>query len=403
MTSLKLRLNTCRVLRDGTYPLVFQLIHQRRKKLIYTSYRLRKEEFDIANDQVRYLSEDVRSKREVCRINRMLISQRHDIEKHIKVLEQRREPYRVDDVLFCYQVERDGLSLLHYIDLQISRKQALGKFGTAAALRHMRISVATFMSPKIVRLTDIDGSFVREYEEFLLYRGVSQNTVCYYMRNLKSIYNQAISEGYLTNSPSPFRWVRSHPQNTVKRALDYTSLRKIVELPLTNQPHLELARDLFLFSFFSRGMPFVDIVFLKRSDIRDGVIYYIRRKTNQSMQVTVTPQLKHLIQKYAGNSEYLFPLLSGSDKFVLHKCYRLALERVNRNLKIIGEICKITMPLTTYVARHSWATLAKMTGAPLAVISEGLGHTSEKTTRIYLKQFDRSVVDWVNEQVSALR
>ena len=140
-------------------------------------------------------------------------------------------------------------------------------------------------------------------------------------------------------------------------------------------------------------MPFVDIIYLKKSSVGNGVISYRRRKTGQWLHVSLTPQLKALIRKYANESEYVFPVLQGTDGRDLHRQYRLALERVNRYLKRIALECGVSVPLTTYVARHSWATLARESGAPVAVISEGLGHTSEKTTQIYLKEFDRRIVD----------
>ena len=180
-------------------------------------------------------------------------------------------------------------------------------------------------------------------------------------------------------------------------------MRRIADIDLSAYPHLEQARDLFMFSFFSRGMPFVDMVFLQKSAVSGGVISYRRHKTNQWLHVEVTPQLKTLMEKYANDSPWVFPLLEGTgDKLAQYKHYRLALERVNRNLKRVAQKCNLDIVLTAYVARHSWATLARESGAPVAVISEGLGHTSEKTTQIYLKEFDRQIVDRVNRIVSSL-
>lgn len=155
-------------------------------------------------------------------------------------------------------------------------------------------------------------------------------------------------------------------------------------------------------------MPFVDLIFLKKKNINNGIISYNRYKTDQWLQVSLTPQLESLIQKYDDrSSEYIFPVLKTGTGWDQYRQYRLALERINRNLKFVARECGITVPLTTYVARHSWATLAKNSGAPIAVISEGLGHTSEKTTQIYLKDFDQHTVDHVNlqviEQIAQLR
>lgn len=402
MASVKLLLNKYRARRDGTYPLVFQLIHRRQKKLLYTSYKLYPEEFDDRNGKVLYLSDARYNQREIRRINRELRLQRKSIDRHIETLELRREEYCVADVIFRYRIEHDSLSLLHYMDMQIERKRALNRFGMTAALQSTRTSLATFIGLRMVHLQDLSGPFVREYEEFLLRRGVCPNTVCFYMRNLKSVYRQALLDGYPMSPVDPFHYVRIKQVKTVKRALERDILRRIVQADFSQFPHLDMARDLFLFSFFCRGMPFVDIVYLKKNDINDGVIGYRRHKTNQWLQIAVMPQLERLIRKYENPSPYVFPILTDTSVQEQHRLYRLALERTNRNLKRVAQMCDVPISLSTYHARHSWATQAKNIGTPIAVISEGLGHTSEKTTRIYLKEFDRSVVDAVNEKVSAL-
>ena len=149
-------------------------------------------------------------------------------------------------------------------------------------------------------------------------------------------------------------------------------------------------------------MPLVDILSIKKKNLKNGLITYNRRKTDQRLQVSLTPQLRHLIAKYENDTEFIFPVLSGGSPQEMYRQYRRALERVNRNLKEVARMAGIDAPLSTYVSRHSWASQAKASGAPIAVISESLGHTSEKTTQIYLKEFDQSVVDRVNAMVSAL-
>lgn len=370
--------------------------------MIYTSFRLFPEEFDAVRGKVLGGPGARRGEREVQRMNRQLSQQRRSIESHIAALEARGSGYSVEEIVFRYRADHGGLGLLHYMDVQIERRRQAERYGMEAALRHTRASLVSFIGLRAVRLADVNARFVREYEDFLLRRGVSHNTICYYMRNLKSVWRQAVDDGCVPAGVHPFEHVRSKPRKTVKRALDRLSLRRIHDAEFPANSRLEFARDLFLFSFFSRGMPFVDIIYLKKSSVGNGVISYRRRKTGQWLHVSLTPQLKALIRKYANESEYVFPVLQGTDGRDLHRQYRLALERVNRYLKRIALECGVSVPLTTYVARHSWATLARESGAPVAVISEGLGHTSEKTTQIYLKEFDRRIVDRVNAVVSKL-
>lgn len=399
MASIKLLLNKDQIHKDRTFPLVFQIIHRRKKKLIYTPYRIFADEFDTVNHKVCYVSDTRRSFREIRSINRNLGKQYRNIQSHIDALERRQTDYTVGDILSHYKIEHNPLSLLHYMDTQIRLKQNMGKDGTAAAYRSTRSSVATFIGQRQVTLNQLDTTFLRGYEQFLHRRGVTDNTVCFYMRNLKSMFHQAVLDGLRPTEENPFKLLRVKPRETVKRAIDRNTIRRMAELELSHKPHLELARDLYLFSFFSRGMSFVDIVFLKRS--RQEIDYY-RKKTKQRLRIGLTPQLSALINKYDNNTEYVFPILNPNSPKPLYKQYRLALERVNRNLKQVGRMLGIETKLTTYVARHSWATQARRSGAPMAVISEGLGHTSEETTRIYLQKFDQSILDKVNEQLSEL-
>lgn len=231
------------------------------EKLIYSPFKLYEDEFDEQHGKVRFVSEERRQERDVRRMNREIRQQWKSIGRHIETLEQRRETYSVADVVFRYKVEHDSLSLLHYMDLQIAYRERLSRFGSVAALRNTRSSVSSFIGLRIVGLSDVNGAFIRDYEEWLLRRGVCYNTVCYYMRNLRSVYNQAVLDGYPMSANHPFRFLHSKPQHTVKRALGREAMRRIADVDLSDYPHLDMARDLFMFSFFSRGMPFVDIVF----------------------------------------------------------------------------------------------------------------------------------------------
>lgn len=402
MASVKLLLNKCRARHDGTYPLVFQLIHRRQKKLLYTSYKLYPEEFDDRSGKVLYISDARYSQREIRRINRDLCLQRKSLDGHIETLELRRDEYSVADVISRYRIEHDSLSLLRYMDMQIERKQHQDKYGMATALRSTRSSLAAFIGLRIVHLKDLDGSFIRNYEDFLTRRGVCSNTICYYMRNLKAVFNQAVQDGHSMTTANPFRFIRVRQSKTVKRALERDKLRRLSAVDFSKYPHLDMARDIFLFGFYCRGMSFVDILHLRKSDINNGVIGYRRHKTNQWLQIAVTPQLERLIRKYDNPSPYVFPILEDAPAKEQYRLYRLALERVNRNLKRVAKMCDVGISITTHMSRHSWATQAKEAGASITIISEGLGHTSEKTTRIYLKEFDRSVVDAINEKITAL-
>lgn len=244
MSSVKLLLNKDRILKDGSYPLVFQIIHNRRKKLIYTSFGVSMNEFDVEKGKLIYISDVVRHLKEVRSINRSLAKQRLSIESHISELEQRSADFSVDDIIARYKVEYNPLSLLHYMDMQIELKKDLHKEGTLAAYRSTRVSVASYIGHKEIKINDVTSSFLRNYEQYLQRRGVSDNTICFYFRNIKSMYNQAIVDGYCPAEENPFRNLRAKPRKTTKRAVDSALIQRIASLDLTKKPHLDIARDM---------------------------------------------------------------------------------------------------------------------------------------------------------------
>lgn len=402
MTTVKLILERGRMLKDGMYPIIFQIIHRRAKKLIYTPYRVFEQEFDKTKEQIIFISNEVRNKNEISSMNINIKKQRKSIDIHVLELEHRGCDYVVGEITSRYHIENDSLNLIKYFDSQIERKQEITKLGTVRAYKYTRDSVAKFINYSNVHISNVDCSFVSEYERFLVKKKLSANTICFHIRNFKTIYNQAIIDGYSVPDTHPFKYVQTKQNKTAKRALDRNNILRIKELNLDNKYTLRLARDLFLFSFYSRGMAMVDMAYLTHKSIKNGIINYNRQKTGQSIEVTVINELNEIIKRYQGESDYVFPIMNGTNPINHYKSYRTSVERTNYNLKKIGTMLGIETPLTTYVARHSWATQAKKIGIPISVISEGLGHTSEKTTRIYLKAFDRSELDKANKKVAKL-
>lgn len=403
ITSVKLMLNKSRILNNGSYPLVFQVIHNRRKKLLYTGYRMKEEVFDESEGKIMNGVGSTFTATEVVKMNRELRKMRNQIDIRIRQLERTREEFAVEDILTqnAFGTGKSQFYLLRYINVQIERKQELKKVGMAAAYKSTRSSLAKFIGRPDVRMSEVDLAFVRRYEDFLYSNGASGNTVSYYLRNLRSLYNQAVTDGYHPRGEYPFAKAQTRPAKTVKRALSRTDMQNLADLNLENEPELEFTRDLYLFSFYAQGMAFVDIVLLKKTDICNGVLTYSRHKSKQLIRIVVTPQMQGVIDKYNTENEYLFPIISGEYASGYQK-YRLALGRINRHLKKIAVVADIKVPLTTYTARHTWATLARDYGAPISVISAGLGHTSEEMTRVYLKDFDVSMLNQVNSIVTNL-
>lgn len=246
---------------------------------------------------------------------------------------------------------------------------------------------------------EVTSDLVQRYESYLKEQGLCRNTSSFYIRQFRTCYNLAVEQG-LTADRHPFRHVYTGVDKTAKRALRQEDMSRIYRMDLSGLPQAAFARDIFMFSFFTRGMSFVDMVYLRNSDIHDGVLTYARHKTGQMLSMRIEPQLQHIIDRYSNASPYILPVLAKDDSY---DNYRQQQRELNKFIRKIGVLLNIPEPLTFYVARHSWATLARDCGTPLTVISAGMGHTSERTTRIYLAQLDHNIIDKANRKIIDLQ
>lgn len=399
MTSVKLMLNKDRILKSGQYPLVFQVIRNRKKKLIYMDIRVFEKEFDPCKEKIRHFKGGNLNYHKIAIYNQQLEDARTQILQLVNKLEDKDPQYSVDDIVAHYHGQNQTEFLIPYMEEQIKKKEQKNKHGTAAAYRSTMHSVQRFIGDKKVRFIDIDYKFLEDYVQFLSEHTNSTNTITFYMRNFRSMYNRGKKEGRKTVTNNPFSEITLKTDKTVKRALTKEELKRVVMLELSDQPKLELARDLFLFSFYTRGMPFVDILKLKKQDVINDIIFYRRTKTNQPLQVSLIDEIIGLMVKYTNDGEYVFPILDPNKSTTLYKQYRNALGTINKSLKKVGKMADVKIPLTTYCARHTWATLAKEAGAPILHISDGLGHTSIQTTLAYLKDLDVNTLRELNKMV----
>lgn len=244
---------------------------------------------------------------------------------------------------------------------------------------------------------DITREKMQIFETWLKARGLRPNSTSFYMRILRCVYRRCVAEGLMTDV-SPFAGVYTGVDRTRKRAITFDEMKRIKALDLNGKPALTVARDVFFFSFYCRGMSLVDLAHLTRHNLSQHELTYCRRKTGQCMNIGLNPQIKGLIDKYDSEGKYLLPIIS--DEAVDEDMeYKSKLRTLNKHLHKIGRQASLAAPLTTYVARHTWATLARMREVPISVISEALGHDSVTTTEIYLASIDCAAVDRANERV----
>lgn len=288
-------------------------------------------------------------------------------------------------------------SLFLFMQVNIAGLQRSGKVRTSETYMTALSSFQRFMGGKDILLNNVDSELMMGYETYLKTHGVSMNTISFYMRILRAVYNRAVERG-MVKQRDPFKYVYTGVYKTVKRAVPLKTIRQIKELDLEMFPSLSFARDLFLFSFYTRGMSFIDMAYLQKSDLSNGILSYRRKKTGQLLSIKWEKCMQDLIDKYPENtSSYLLPIIRSEEND--RRQYKNAICLVNRKLKEIGEMSGLSHPLTMYVARHSWASSAKDKHIPIAVISEGMGHNSEKTTSIYLASLDGAIIDKANNLI----
>ena len=291
----------------------------------------------------------------------------------------------------------DKYKLFPFMNSVIKELSKNGHSRTAETYYSTLRSFKKFRKDKDILMQDISRTLIEEYEKFLHDEGVTMNSSSFYMRILRAVYNRAVDRELIFDA-RPFRHVYTGVDKTMKRAIPIEEIKMIKEM-MIDKKSKSFARDMFMFSFFTRGMSFVDMAFLKKSDIKFGFLTYRRKKTGQLLSIKWEKCMQKIVENNPSSDHiYLLPIVD-STKEKQRTQYRSRQRAINNNLKKIAEELNLDCNLTMYVARHSWASAALEMEVPIEVISDGMGHTSEKTTRIYLRSIDTRRVDVANEKI----
>ena len=292
--------------------------------------------------------------------------------------------------------------LFPYMESMVGQLHGQGQHRTGETYSTTLNSFRRFRGGEDILLTDINSSLLQSYEYYLRCNELSPNTVSFYMKHLRAVYNRAVEDGLILDR-KPFKRVFTAIEKTAKRAISLKHIKQLKSMDLGKSRSRQFARDIFLFSFYTRGMSFVDIAYLQKKNIKGDFLIYRRKKTGQKLTLHWEPCMQAIVEAYAADpsSPYLFSIIRDPEKNP-RKQYQNSLFLINRHLKEIGKSLGLHQPLTLYCARHSWASIAHAKGIPLSVISEGMGHESEKTTRIYLASLQAEVVDKANRKILKL-
>lgn len=396
MTSIKIKFRPSSV--EGKEGCIYiQIIHNRVVRQLNTDYRIFASEWDENSETVMVNGDRSNI---VNAIKERLAWDMARLKKVISQLETEQSRYTADDVITGYHKLTKEVSLFSFWHNVIAQLKQLGKVRTSETYTATLNSFMVFREEQDVPLDGISSDMMLLYEAYLKARGVRMNTISFYMRIFRAVYNRAVEKG-LTAQNYPFRHVYTGVDKTAKRAIPIKAIKEMKDLDLAMNSALDFARDMFLFSFYTRGMSFVDMAYLKKSDMKNGILTYRRRKTGQELSIKWEKCMAEIIVKYPENKTvYLLPIIKeeGDER----RQYDNALHLVNYRLKELSTMLKLQRPLTMYVARHSWASAAKSKNVPLSVISEGMGHDSEATTQIYLASLETSVVDKANKMILGL-
>lgn len=428
-TSIKVSLDTRRSKADGTYPLILRLTHKRKTTSIKTGIHLKKEDWDEEALQVK---KTYKGATNVLRLNNEIQKKKAEALDSILKLEEKAKqaPLTITDIKQQIDPSVSSQSFYDFGEKLIKELINTERVGTARSYQGVISALKTFNkgkpfeknmggNPKAtnkskfaakfkevhyrdLKFEEINYNFLTKFENYHIGSGNELNGLAVYMRTIRSIYNQGIKAGAADKSYYPFSDYKIKTEPTKKRALESTYLAKIIALDLPQEHSCFDARNYFVASYMMYGMNFADMAHLQKIDVVNGRIQYRRRKTSKLYDIKIAENLSKIILHYIQQnpaSKYVFPIIKRESAVLQERDIQNARKSFNENLKDIAEMCGIEQNLTSYVSRHSFATQAMLQNVPINAISAMLGHSSLKTTEIYLKGLPSNILDDYNSQI----
>lgn len=372
--------------------LFFQVTHRRASRTVFTGCRVMPGEWDEASSAIRITGTPERQARLRWGARQMASA---ITEREAAMVE-----YTAADIVSAYRQKPPFQTWFGFIRSMARSKAAAGREGTAKTYRDALSSFAGYRGGEDMAVDSLDGDTMSRYEAWLKGRGLKRNSSSCYLRTLRTLYRKAVEAG-LAADGDIFRHVFTGFAKTPKRAVTLAAVRAVRALSLSEGSGLAFARDMFMLSVYMQGMSFVDMAYLRKSDIRNGQLQYVRRKTRQTLTVSWEPPMQAIVDRYARLTEgspFLLPVITRRDG-TERRQYEKMEHSVNRSLKKLGDMAGLRIPLTTYVARHTWASAMRDMGCDLSTVSCGLGHESLRTTQIYLSAIDTADVARANRKM----
>lgn len=384
---------------NGTFPLIMRIVHNRKSTQLPLGLSLHPKDWDATKHQIKPSYQGTESVTRLNNQHRKKVAEALDI---ISKLEEKKVLHTLTIQHLKELIEKsNNLSFIKYTENMIDDMKKVQRFGSARAYQGVISVLQTFTKTLDISFTDITYSFLVKFEQYHISNGNSLNGLAVYLRTIKAVFNSAIKAKLVERDLYPFTEYTIKTKKTRKRAISTTAISAIESLSFEPNHPLYNTHNYFMFCFYSRGMPFADMSYLKWSNLIDGRIIYERQKTDKPYSIRVTPQLQQILDRYPKqeNNDYIFPIITKATSEEQYRQVKWARSRYNKKLKKIAELCGIQETLTSYVSRHSFASIANTLKVPITNISQMLGHGSIKTTQIYLDSLPNQMIDDATDMV----
>lgn len=398
--SVKIELDRRNIKADGRHSLKLLIVVNRKPLRISLGYSIFPKDW---NDKLQNVKASCKDFENITRFNNWLHMEKSKILNRLLVLQEEGnlERLSVIDLKNSLAQKSEEVLTLEFFASIISEMQQSKRYGNARVYDLVSRSVANFVEKKDFPLKQLTFKWLKKYEAWYLSKGNTFNGLSVNMRTIRSLYNIAIKQSKISQDYYPFKDYTIRKEETRKRAISREDLIRFLQFEPITERH-KRAKDYFLTSFYLMGASFVDIAFLKCNNIINNRVEYKRQKTGKLHSIPISKPLNEILEKYSigkKDNDFIFGVIKSVDPKKQLIEIQDELRRYNRSLKEISVECRIESKISSYVARHSYATNAKRIGVPTAVISEALGHTTEKTTQVYLDSFENDIVDKYHEMI----
>ena len=400
-TNVVISLDTRRAKKDGTYPVIMRLGHNAQTTSIPLGISIAETDWDEKKRLVKKTYKGVSS---VTRLNNQIEKMKTDAMDIILKLHELGTLQTLSITSLKDRITQKEArdSFFHFANQCVDDLIQTHRIGTARSYKGLISVLKEYRKGKDLLFKEVTYDFLSKFEIHHRSKGNGLNGLSVYLRAIRAIYNKAIKAGLVEKEQYPFDDYKIKSAPTEKRALDGGFLKKIIELELSADDLCFNTRNYFIASYMMYGMNFADMAYLEKSSLENGRVRYRRRKTGKLYDIKITPQLESILTHYMQqnpDSRFVFPILKRDTPTLREKDIQWARKRYNKKLKLLASLCGIDSNLTSYVSRHSFATQAMLHDIPLTAISTMLGHSSLKTTEIYLKGLPANILDTYNERL----